>query len=287
MFNKTNSIKRLNFVLIAGICVGEALIMLALPYFGPLSDITIAALDALLLSLITVAVVKWTIERPLNKNLQDLKSAKHTIVVRENQMLNALNALAAAKDNATGAHIIRTQKYVRLLAGRLKSMGHHREILTDEYVDKLIKVAPLHDVGKVGIPDAILKKIGPLTADEREIINQHSMIGESILLAAQSEDIEPDLIATALKITGGHHERWDGTGYPRKLAGENIPIEARIMAVADVFDALISDRPYKQGWNFEQASEEIIKQSGGAFDPIVVKAFIAEKQNFEDIMKKH
>ena len=125
--------------------------------------------------------------------------------------------------------------------------------------------------------------MGKLTADEREQINQHSMIGESILLAAQTEDSKSDLIATALKITGHHHERWDGLGYPRKLVGENIPIEARIMAVADVFDALVSNRPYKKAWTIEDAYQEIVSKSGSAFDPIVVEAFIAERLNFENI----
>ena len=283
MFNKANPIKRLNLVLIATICVGEALIMFFLPFFGALSDVLIAALDVALLLLIMIPVVKWLVTEPMKKYHRDLDSAKHTILARENQMLGALNALAAANDNETGNHIIRTQQYVKLLAQRLKIMGHHCEILTNEYIERLFNVAPLHDLGKVGIPDAILKKMGKLTADEREQINQHSMIGESILLAAQTEDSKSDLIATALKITGYHHERWDGLGYPRKLVGENIPIEARIMAVADVFDALVSNRPYKKAWTTEDAYQEIVSKSGSAFDPIVVEAFIAERLNFENI----
>ena len=166
-------------------------------------------------------------------------------------------------------------------------MGHHPAILTNEHIERLSKVAPLHDLGKVGIPDAILKKVGKLTAEERVQINQHSMIGESILLAAQAEGSGSDLIATALKITGHHHERWDGSGYPRKLIGESIPIEARIMAVADVFDALVGSRPYKKAWTIEDAYIEIVSLSGAAFDPIVIDAFIAERHNFEAIANKH
>jgi len=159
--------------------------------------------------------------------------------------------------------------------------------LTDEHIERLFKVAPLHDLGKIGIPNEILNKAGKLTADERELINQHSMIGESILLAAQSDSGELDLIATALKITGYHHERWDGSGYPRKLIGESIPIEARIMAVADVFDALVSGRPYKKAWTTNDAYEEIVAKGGIAFDPIVIEAFIAERQNFKDIANNY
>jgi len=287
MFNKTNPIKRLNLVLIVSICIGEALIMFSLPFFGALPNLLVAALDVGLLVLIMIPVVKWSVTEPMNKYQHELDTAKHTIRARENQMLGALNALASANDNETGNHIIRTQQYVRVLAMRLKIMGHHREILTDEHIERLFKVAPLHDLGKVGIPDEILKKNGKLTADEREQINQHSMIGESILLAAQMEDNESELIATALKITGYHHERWDGSGYPRKLVGESIPIEARIMAVADVFDALVSSRPYKKAWTTEDAYQEIVSKSAIAFDPIVIEAFVAERQNFEVIVNNN
>ena len=287
MFNKANPIKRLNFVLIISICVGEALIMFFLPFFGELSNLLVAALDVALLLLIMIPIIRWSVTEPMKKYQRDLESAKDTIVARENQMLGALNALASANDNETGNHIIRTQQYVRVLAQRLKIMGHHREILTDEHIERLFKVAPLHDLGKVGIPDQILKKEGKLTADEREQINLHSMIGESILLAAQTEGSESLLIATALKITGYHHERWDGSGYPRKLIGESIPIEARIMAVADVFDALVSTRPYKKAWTTEDAYQKIVAQSGLEFDPIVIDAFITERQKFENIMNNH
>ena len=287
MLNKANPIKRLNLVLIVSICLGEALIMFFLPFFGALSNVLAAALDVALLLLIMMPVVRWFVTEPMKKYHQDLDSAKHTILARENQMLAALNALASANDNDTGNHIIRTQQYVRLLAQRLKVMGHHPAILTNEHIERLFKVAPLHDLGKVGIPDAILKKMGKLTAEERVQINQHSMIGESILLAAQAEGSGSDLIATALKITGHHHERWDGSGYPRKLIGESIPIEARIMAVADVFDALVGSRPYKKAWTIEDAYIEIVSLSGTAFDPIVIDAFIAERHNFEAIANKH
>lgn len=287
MFTKSNPVQRLNLVLIVSICFGEALIMIALPFFGPLPNLAVALIDVALLTLITIPVVNWTVTLPMRKEIHSLESAKHKIVVRENQMLTALNALASAKDNETGSHIIRTQHYVRLLAYRLKSMGHHTHALSDEHIERLIKVAPLHDLGKVGIPDHILHKEGKLTDDERGLIQEHSVIGESILLAAKSADSEVDLITTAIKVAGGHHEKWDGSGYPRNLTGESIPIEARIMAVADVFDALTTDRSYKRAWSIEDACMEIISSSGAAFDPIVVKAFIAERQNFEDIANKN
>ena len=257
--------------------------MLILPSFGALPGLTTVFLDAVLLSIITVPLVNWLVTHPMQKQIQDLEFAKRKIVVRENQMLSALNSLAAARDNETGSHIIRTQQYVGLLAKRLKSMGHHADTLSDDHIEKLVKAAPLHDLGKVGIPDHILKKSGQLTAEEREIMYGHAMVGENILAAAQSEDVEMGLIAIAMKVAGAHHEKWDGSGYPRKLQGNNIPIEARIMSVADVFDALVSDRPYKKAWTIEDAYIEIVSKSGSAFDPIVVEAFIAERQNFEEI----
>jgi len=287
MFSKSNPAKRLNLVLIVSICIGEALVMFALPSFGDLSNWVTVLLDVTLLTLITIPLVNWTVTIPMKKYIHDLEFAKHKILVRENQMLAALNSLAAAKDNETGSHIIRTQQYVELLAKRLKSMGHHADTLSDDHIEKLVKVAPLHDLGKVGIPDHILKKPGQLTEEERDLIYGHSMIGENILLAAQSEDVEIDLIAIAMKVAGSHHEKWDGSGYPRKLQGDTIPIEARIMTVADVFDALVSDRPYKKAWTIEEAYIEIVSKSGTSFDPIVIEAFIAERQNFEEIVKRH
>ena len=122
---------------------------------------------------------------------------------------------------------------------------------------------------------------------KRELMNSHPLIGESILAASQSEEHEMGLISTAIKVAGYHHEKWDGSGYPRNLQGEDIPIEARIMAVADVFDALISDRPYKKGWTIEEAYSEIITNSGTSYDPIVVEAFIAERRNFQNVAESH
>lgn len=287
MTKKYNPIKRLNFVLIASICVGEALIMLVLPSFEGISHLGSVVLDVILLTLITVPVVKWAVTKPMKKYLHDLESAKYTIAVREDQMLTALNALAKAKDNETGSHIMRTQKYVGILANRLKNMGHHCQTLTEEHIERLVRVAPLHDLGKVGIPDHILNKEGQFTEEERELVNSHPLIGESILVASQSEELEMELISTAIKVAGSHHEKWDGSGYPRSLRGEDIPIEARIMTVADVFDALVSDRPYKKGWTIEEAYIEITNNSGSAYDPVVVEAFIAERHSFESVAKSH
>ena len=283
---KYNPINRLNYVLIASICLGEAFIMFVLPSFGTLSEVATIVLDVALLMLITIPLVKWLVTKPMTHYLHDLEAANHTIEVREEQMLTALNALAKAKDNETGSHIMRTQQYVGILAKRLKSMGLHAETLTDKHIRTLIKAAPLHDLGKVGIPDQVLNKQGRFSTEEVELMHSHPTIGESILIASQADESETELITTAIKVAGAHHERWDGLGYPRKLSGESIPIEARIMSVADVFDALVSNRPYKKGWSVDEAYEEIVKQSGTAFDPHVVEAFVAERQVFEEIASR-
>ncbi|QWD91672.1 HD-GYP domain-containing protein [Polynucleobacter sp. MWH-Braz-FAM2G] len=284
---KYNPIRRLNVVLIASICVGEALIMFVLPSFGATSNFVAVLLDVLLLTLITIPLVKWLVIAPMKKYIQDLESANHTISAREDQMLTALNALAKAKDNETGSHIMRTQKYVNLLAKRLQQMGCYPDALTDHQIETLVKVAPLHDLGKVGIPDQVLNKQGRFTDEERGLMKSHPMIGETILAASQSADVDNELISTAMKVAGAHHEKWDGTGYPRQLQGEQIPIEARIMSVADVFDALVSDRPYKKGWSIDDAYQEIVSHKGSAFDPVVIDAFIAERKGFEKIAGKN
>jgi len=202
----------------------------------------------------------------------------------EAQLLSSLNALARARDDETGNHILRTQNYVRVLALRLRSDGHYNESLSDQAIDLMFKAAPLHDIGKVGIPDRILLKNGPFTDEEWAIMKTHALIGESVLSSANTtHEGGSEVIARAIKIAGGHHEKWDGTGYPRGLAGEDIPLEARVMSLADMYDALLSERPYKKAWSHQEAVKEIITRRNTQFDPLVVDAFIAEQNVFKDI----
>ena len=206
----------------------------------------------------------------------------------EKQLLSSLNALAMARDNETGNHIVRTQHYVKLLAERLRANGHYRDQLTDVSIDALFRAAPLHDLGKIGIPDAILKKAGSLSEAEWEFMKTHTLIGESVLNTVDIErNDHSDVIAKAILIAGGHHERWNGQGYPRGLAGENIPLEARIMSVADMYDALVSERVYKKEWTHLEAVQEVIRNKGIYFDPLIVDAFIAEQQSFQSILNQY
>ena len=208
----------------------------------------------------------------------------------ELKMLSSLNALALARDNETGAHIVRTQEYVKCLARRLKSQGDYEEALSDEDINLMHKAAPLHDIGKVGIPDGILYKKGTLTSEEWGVMKTHAYIGENILSSAKAQlpdIVGRDVIDVAIEIAGSHHEQWDGGGYPRGLKGAEIPLSARIMALADMYDALISERVYKSGWTHDEAVTEILRKRGTHFDPVVVEAFATERDRFQAIAQRH
>lgn len=218
---------------------------------------------------------------------RSLKKASGKAAAREDQLLITLNALALARDNETGSHILRTQLYVKALGSRLAALSLYADLLKPSFVELLYRSAPLHDVGKIGIPDNILLKPGKLNPDEWEVMKSHTTIGESVLRSAMAEEklTESDdaLFQVAIDVAGGHHEQWDGAGYPRGLKGEAIPLAARIMAVADTYDALISERVYKSGWSHEQAMDEIVAGSGTRFDPNVVRAFVIEQERFREI----
>jgi HD-GYP domain-containing protein (c-di-GMP phosphodiesterase class II) len=202
----------------------------------------------------------------------------------ENQFLATLNALAKARDHETGNHIIRTQNYVKIIALRLRSEGFYVDELSDQDIEDLYLVAPLHDLGKIGIPDNILLKEGALNEQEWNIMKTHAIIGENVLGTTSSNHlVTSNLVTKGMKIAGGHHERWDGSGYPRGLVGDEIPLEARIMTLADVYDALRSDRSYKKAWSHEQAFQHILLNIRVHFDPKIIDAFILEKNSFEQV----
>ncbi len=228
--------------------------------------------------------------------LHDHNEALETEVARrmvENDLtqrvaIRALAHLAETRDPETGNHILRTQAYVRRLALGLR--GHARFAVTasDRYVELLTHSAPLHDIGKVAIPDHILLKPGKLTADEWAVMQTHAQRGSAALEQAES-DIEQPLafLAVAKEIAHWHHEKWDGSGYPDGLAGEAIPLSARLMALADVFDALVSKRVYKEAMTCSAARDIIVQGSGAHFDPAVVDAFVAAFSDFEAIARRY
>lgn len=231
--------------------------------------------------------------RDLLKNQNAFLEAEVAQRMAENDLsqhisIRALAHLAEARDPETGNHILRTQNYVHLLALRLRQHPRFSGFLTQSNIDLLTKSAPLHDIGKVGIPDSILLKPGPLTPSEWDIMKTHAKFGSDAIEKAEADTERPiSFLILAKEIAHWHHEKWDGSGYPDGLAGELIPVSARLMALADVFDALISVRVYKPAMPFPQARDIIIAGRGKHFDPDVVDAFIAGYADFVEIAERH
>ncbi len=211
-----------------------------------------------------------------NKMTEDLKAhvekLGHARAASRDAVIFAMARLAESRDDDTGRHLERICRYVEVLAGRL---AKSRPEIDPEWVRTVTLTAALHDIGKVGIPDAVLCKPGKLTEEERKVIQKHATIGGDTLLAVKRRMTEDTFLVTATEIAFAHHERWDGTGYPFGLAREDIALAARIVAVADVYDALTSERVYKKAMTHEDASRIILEGSGSHFDPAVVEAFTA------------
>jgi putative two-component system response regulator len=200
----------------------------------------------------------------------------------------AMASLAETRDSDTGNHIRRTQYYVLELSKRLSSHPRFSEFLTDDNIELLFKSAPLHDIGKVGIPDRILLKPGRFDAEEFEIMKTHTTLGrDAIEHAEKSLDVQVEFLALAKEIAYSHQEKWDGSGYPEGLSCDDIPISARLMAVADVYDALISRRVYKEGMPHERAVSIILDGSGSHFDPDIVNAFMDAAEEFRQIALRY
>jgi putative two-component system response regulator len=196
-------------------------------------------------------------------------------------------SLAETRDNETGNHIRRTQHYVKALAIKLRDHPRFAGYFTDHVIDLLFKSAPLHDIGKVGIPDKILLKPGKLTPEEFEIMKTHTTLGRDAIEQAERQLGTPvEFLKLAKEIAYAHQEKWDGSGYPEGLAGEAIPVSARLMAVADVYDALISRRVYKPAFPHEKSVELILEGRGKHFDPDITDAFMEIREEFRAIAKR-
>ena len=242
---------------------------------------SLRVVSILLLIMVCVIITNYYLESLWKEHRNNARAI-------ENGMLSCLNALSMVRDNETGNHILRTQHYVKRLAIRLKALGHYTDDLSNNKIEHMVNAAPLHDIGKVGIPDHILKKEGSLDADEWAIMQTHASLGESVLKAAKHEEAKStNILDAAIEIAGSHHENWDGTGYPRGLKGQDIPLSARIMSLADMYDALVSERIYKKKWSHEDACQEIIQNKGKRFDPAVVEAFIQERDYFNEIASRY
>ncbi|WP_303777263.1 HD-GYP domain-containing protein [Sedimenticola selenatireducens] len=226
-----------------------------------------------------------------NQNMSleaEVKRRMKDILLTQDVTINALAELAETRDPETGYHIRRTQEYIRVLAKYLQKNPKFSDFLTDTNIDLLVKSAPLHDIGKVGIPDHILLKPGKLTDEEWVIMKTHTRLGgEAIQRALQRADRSIDFLNIAQEIALGHHEKWDGSGYPDGKKGDEIPIPARLMALADVFDALISRRVYKSPMPAKKARAIIIDDRGKHFDPDIVDAFTVSFESFIAIADKY
>ena len=205
------------------------------------------------------------LERLVQERTHELQESRHEVV-------RTLGLAAEFRDNETGLHVVRMAKSAHLLAAAAGLASAHADLILD--------AAPLHDVGKIGIPDSILLKQGPLETFEMNKMKTHASIGAQIIGNHQSKQMK---LAKVIALT--HHEKWDGTGYPRGLAGEDIPLEGRIVAVADVYDALTSKRPYKEAWTADKAMEYVQSQSGKSFQPALVEHFVGLAPQIEAISR--
>ena len=203
----------------------------------------------------------------------DVYAKNRKIQFIQHALITSFANMVEARDGLTGMHIKRTSEYVRIIASYLANGENYAHLFTDKYIENIINAAPLHDIGKIAIPDAILKKPGSLTKDEFEIIKTHSETGAKMIEEILDEVHDDECLSLAKDMAYYHHERWDGKGYPCNLRGDDIPLCARIMAVADVYDALRSKRCYKDRIPAQEAYDIIINGSGTQFDPMVVHAF--------------
>ncbi|CAM3812901.1 two-component system response regulator [Vibrio aquimaris] len=224
-----------------------------------------------------------------NERLEErVKERTYELEMLQNATIGAMASLAETRDNETGNHIRRTQHYVKVLAEELVSMGHYVDELTPESINLLYRSAPLHDIGKVGIPDEVLLKPGRLTSEEFEVMKRHTILGRAVLMSVEdSIDFKCEFLTLAKEIAYSHQEKWDGSGYPEGLRGTDIPLSARLMALADVYDALICERVYKPAFPHDKALEIIAEGEGTHFEPLVVQAFLNIEHVFREIAAKY
>lgn len=226
-----------------------------------------------------LALVGFATERRrAERAAQSLATAKQLV-------LHAMTSLTEIRDAETGAHLLRTQHYTRLLCRALAAHPRFRDVLTKDTIELLASLAPIHDIGKVGVPDRLLRKPGPFTPEEYEEMQRHAVYGRDVIERAQRRVGlgDEELIRLAKEIVYTHHERWDGTGYPRGLRGDAIPVAGRLVSLVDVYDALVSERVYKQGLPHDEVVDLIVAGRGTQFDPDIVDAFVRIQEGWRGI----
>ncbi len=256
---------------------GQQLLVQAGLHLSPLLPMAALVLIGSILSLLKYGLE----ERQLLLRTRELSEAQDSVIT-------SFSALSEVRDKETGGHILRTRRYVEMLAEHLATTPAYAD-LTASDIELLGKSAPLHDIGKVGIPDSILQKPGKLTAEEYVVMQTHPLIGAQALarvIDGTGRPAEKSFLHYARQMVESHHERWDGKGYPHRLSGQAIPLAGRLMALADVYDALISKRVYKKGFSHQEVRQMLIAESGAHFDPDVVGAFLAREADFLRIAQK-
>jgi putative two-component system response regulator len=204
----------------------------------------------------------------------------------QNNIVSVLADMVENRDKGTGGHIERTSIYIKILIEEMKERGVYLDEIRDWDVDKIVSSARMHDLGKISITDIIVNKPDKLTDDEYELIKTHTIEGEMIIDEIISKTGEDEFLNSARLFAGCHHERWDGKGYPRGLKGEKIPLQGRIMAIVDVYDALVSERPYKKAFSDEEAVQIILDNAGVHYDPKIVEVFNSVKEQFKSVRAK-
>jgi putative two-component system response regulator len=227
--------------------------------------------------------------RDRNEDLERLVARRtRDIMAVQDVAIMAMATLAETRDYDTSKHILRTQHYVKALAEQLKSHPRFADSLNEQSINVIFKSTPLHDIGKVGIPERILLKPGDLTPEEQEIMQTHTTLGrDAIEQAEQSLGLKVEFFSVAKQIALSHQEKWDGSGYPQGLSGDSIPLAARLMAVADVYDALISPHIYASGSSHEEAVRKVIEARGTHLDPDMVDAFVAIERTMQAIAQRY
>ena len=221
------------------------------------------------------------------KYVKDVEEKNATITRMQDSLIAVLADMVESRDKHTGHHIKKTAAYARIIMEQMRREGIHTDVLTDEYMDDVVHSAPLHDVGKIEVPDALLNKPGKLTDEEFTQMKNHTLAGKKIIARSAAAVAESHYLDEAARLAEFHHERWDGKGYPHGRKGEDIPLSARIMAVADVFDALVSKRSYKEGFPIEKALAIITDGIGTQFDPQVANAFLHAEAEVRRVAQEH
>lgn len=226
------------------------------------------------------------LEARVNEQISDILAAKEELSQAQHATILAMSKIAESRDDDTGRHIEITQAYCRVLAGKMGQRPEFRDQVDETFIKNIYNASPLHDIGKVAIPDAVLKKPGKLTPEEFEVIKTHTVIGARQLENVLTFYPNNAFVAMGASIARSHHEKWDGTGYPDGLAGNRIPLCAQIMAVADVYDALRSERCYKKALTHDESRRIIIADTGTHFSPAAGRAFRESEKEFARIHDK-